>query len=303
MLHRNREDAGATHVDRARYSDPMDGRRRCMVSPTDPRAPSRDEWERMSEEERQQVLGALPGDVPVSGLAPPEGDTLFQAKLECHGMLAEHFRQQQRLAYVTCDLPVYYPDEPMFAPDLLVVMDVSMRARTHWVVSAEGRGPDLILELLHTGTRMRDLTGNVGRYARLGVREYFVHDCRRGDLQGFRLAAPGAHEYAPIPARLGRMRSEALGLDLYLEGARLRFVAGDRVLLTPGEMIDELQAELVDLRFRCAAVDRAQAELRQEREALRQERDRLQQRAEDAEDRLADVMSRIAALEDSLRQR
>lgn len=303
MPDRNREDAGAPQPRSARYSEPMDGRRRFIVDPRDPRAPSREQWEQMSDEDRKHVLGALPGEVPVSGLAPPEGDALFQAKLDSHGMLSEHFRQQQRLVYVTCDLPVYYPDEPMFAPDLLVAMDASMRARTHWVVPAEGRGPDLVLEMLHTGTRQRDLTGDVARYARLGIQEYFVYDCRRGDLQGFRLPAPEARVYALIPARLGRLPSAVLGLELYLEDTRLRFVDGDRVLLTPGELIDELQAELVDLRFRCAQVERARSELRQERELLRRERDRLQQRAENAEDRLADVLSRITALEDSLRQR
>src|SRR5262249_53210615 len=63
--------------------------------------------------------------------------------------------------------------------------------RMAWVVADEGKGPDLLLEVLHQGNRDKDLVNNVRDYARLGVREYFVYDRLRVRLYGYRLASRG----------------------------------------------------------------------------------------------------------------
>ena len=51
-----------------------------------------------------------------------------------------------------------------------------------WDVNYEGKGPDFILEIHHHGARSKDLVLNVDRYARLGVREYFVFDRKKLEL-------------------------------------------------------------------------------------------------------------------------
>jgi hypothetical protein len=43
------------------------------LDPDDPRAPAREVWERMTTEERDRVVAALPSDMPLD-LHPPEGD-------------------------------------------------------------------------------------------------------------------------------------------------------------------------------------------------------------------------------------
>ena len=82
--------------------------------------------------------------------------------------------------YLACELPVYYPGERMFAPDVIAVMDVEPHSRMRWVVSAEGKGLDFALEVHVAGERRKDLERNVERFARLGIREYFLFD--RGRL-------------------------------------------------------------------------------------------------------------------------
>jgi len=67
------------------------------------------------------------------------------------------------------ELPTYYPAEPRFAPDLLVVLDVEDVDRDKWVVSAEGKGLDWALELHVGGDRKKDAERNVARYERLGI--------------------------------------------------------------------------------------------------------------------------------------
>lgn len=42
--------------------------------------------------------------------------------------------------YLAAALPIYYPAEPLFAPDLLAVLDVEDAERDKQVVSAEGQG-------------------------------------------------------------------------------------------------------------------------------------------------------------------
>jgi hypothetical protein len=146
--------------------------------------------------------------------------------------------------YVASELAVYYPGEPRFAPDLLAVRDVDTHPRDKWVVSAEGRGLDLVLEVIVAGDRAKDLQGNVTRYASLGVEEYFVYDRGRHRLLGWQQASPGVRSYSPIVPQGGRLHSAVLGLDLVLTPNRLRFRLGDQDLLTPAEIIDRLEAQL-----------------------------------------------------------
>ena len=134
--------------------------------------------------------------------------------------------------------------EPVFSSDLLVVLDVPQPdpdedERMAWVVADEGKGPDLLLEVLHQGNRDKDLINNVRDYARLGVREYFVYDRLRFRLYGYRLARPGAG-YQELSSRLGRLTSEVLGLDLALVGRRLRFFSGMAELPNSEEFIERL---------------------------------------------------------------
>lgn len=237
------------------------------VEPDDPRAPPQEVWDRMSEDERARVVASLPSEFPLSESAPPEGDPHFDAKVNVRDVLGRFFRRIGRGVYIGAELPVYYPGEPMFAPDIMIVLDVDPRSRDTWVVSAEGRGIDVAIEIHYAGRRTKDLQRNVERYARLGIREYFVFEVRKNRLYGHRLA-PERGVYRPILPQGGMYASEVLGLDLRIESGRIRFFVGFAPLADAEEVIARLDAVVDDLTAKNAESERRAEEALREKEEL-----------------------------------
>ena len=163
---------------------PVSGPARYVVDPHDPRAPSQRVWDELGDVERARIVAALPSEVPLA--EPPEGDQHRIPKTRALEALGEYFRRLKRRVYLSSELPVYYPGEPMFAPDILAVLDVEPGPRERWVVSAEGRGLDFALEICVRGNRRKDFVDNVARFARLGIPEYFAYDALVPRLSGFR---------------------------------------------------------------------------------------------------------------------
>ncbi|MBI3200199.1 MAG: Uma2 family endonuclease [Myxococcales bacterium] len=265
-----------------------------FVDPADPRAPPREVWERMTPEERDRVVATLPADMPLD-LHPPEGDGHRKPKERARDALDEFFRSIGRRVYVSSELVTYYPGEPRFCPDILAVTDVESHDRQSWVVTKEGKGLDLVIEIHVGGDKTKDLGTNVTRYARLGIPEYFVFDRPQGRIHGFRLT-PAASAYERVVPQGGRTHSEVLGLGLTVEGKMLRFYHGTAPLLFLDELVGKLDgmvAELVearDLALRQAEEESKRAEeeskraeeeskraarLASENEALRAELERL----------------------------
>ncbi len=229
----------------------------------------------MSPEERQRVVDSLPSEFAVSEAQPPEGDPHFEAKTGAKDALQGFFARIGRKVYLACELPVYHPGEKMFAPDVIAVLDADLGQRMSWVVTHEGKGIDLALEVHAAGDRRKDAERNAELYARLGVVEYFIFDRGRLRLTGFRLPAAGAKSYARIVPQGGRYPSEVLGLDLAIEGSRLRFFHGTAALPESPELIAKLETMLDDLEARAAAAE---------------------ERAADAERRLAEALAEIERL-------
>ncbi|MDX2088816.1 MAG: Uma2 family endonuclease [Kofleriaceae bacterium] len=268
-------------------------------------APSQLEWDALTPEEREAVYKALPGEVTDAEIAMPEGDRHFKAKTSPVGALRGFFARQGRKIYVANELPIYYPAEPRFAPDLLVVLDVDDHERSKWVVSAERKGLDWVLEVHVGGDRKKDAERNVERYARVGIPEYFMFDAERGQLFAYRLASPGARSYSPIVADRGKYESRVLGLDVQVEGNRLRFLAGSAVLLETDELVVRLEGLLLETMLRAEEEARRAAEhaqratleaRRAEEEARRAEEEaRRADRAEAELERLRAEMERLRA--------
>jgi Uma2 family endonuclease len=274
-----------------------------------PKAPSQAEWEAMSEEERARVVESLPGEVTDAELSPPEGDLHMEAKVGALGALRSFFSRNGRQLYVASELPVYYPAEPRFAPDLLVVLEVEAHRRNKWVVQHEGRGLDFVLEVHVGGDRKKDAHRNVERYGRLGVPEYFVYDRKRQRLEGWRLPTAGARVYERMEAQEGRYRSEKLGLELVVEEGRLRFYSGSRMLLEYEELVAQLrqeneyfrkQAKRWRKRAREAERREQQAEQRAQQEA--RQRQEVEQRAQQAEQRAQQAEQRAQQAEQRAQQ-
>jgi hypothetical protein len=193
-------------------------------------------------------------------------------------------------------MPTYYPAEPRFAPDLLAVLDVEDVERDKWVVSAEGKGLDWVLEVHVGGDRKKDAELNVARYARLGIPEYFLYDRARNRLAAYRLASPDARAYTPIVPNHGLYESRVLGLEVQVDKDRLRFYAGTALLLESEDLIARLQEMFDEAQQRAEeeAQRREEAEHRREEETrLREEETRRREEAEQEVARLRAELERL----------
>lgn len=256
--------------------------------------PSLDEWRAMTSAERDafvdEALATLQREFD---LMPSEGAPHQNAKISLRTTLGGHFARVGRKIYLGTELAVLYPEQPPFAPDFLAVADVEdpgdEDTRMAWIVADEGKGPDLVLEVLHAGSRRKDLVDNRLFYGSLGIAEYFVYDRAKFVLHGFRLPAPGATRYVPIVAEAGFLPSRVLGLELAIVGHRLRFAYGGAIVPETRELLDRASAMLDAVEARVdAEAQRAEAEAqRAEAEAAL--------RAE-AERRVAELERRIAEL-------
>lgn len=272
------------------------------VNPDDPRAPPQEIWERLSPEERARIIDSLPSEFPPSEATPPEGDVHFQAKARAREVLGSYFSRIGRKVYLACELPIYYPDEPIFAPDVIAVVDVETHPRMRWVVSDERKGIDLALEIHVAGDWRKDVERNVERYARLGIHEYFVFDRRRLRLLGWRLEQ-GRHSYRPVLPQHGFYPSQVLGLELQIEGERLRFYHGGAVLQEADEMIATLERMVEGVEQRRDELEQQLAEearMRAEEARMRAEEARMRaeeaRRREEVERRLAEALAELERL-------
>lgn len=168
-----------------------------------------------------------------------ETDVHRRLMLDLLHALEEHFREQP-LVYVSGNIFLYYLDErgvrQSISPDVLVVFGVPKKQRRIYKLDAEGKAPDVVIELTSDETKVNDLGDKRYIYATLGVREYFIFDplqeTMRPPLRGFRLENG---DYVPL--RGSRLNSEVLGLELRVEQDTLRLYdrkTGKR-LLTPQE--------------------------------------------------------------------
>ena len=208
----------------------------------------------------------------------PEGDLHSQAKMETLDVLRGFFSRGRRQVYLGTELPVYYPGERRFAPDLVVVLDVETHERGKWMVSHEGKGLDWVLEVHVGGDRKKDAEYNVERYARLGIPEYFIYDRARQRLHAYRLPSPDARTYVLMEAERGRYRSEVLGLELEVVEGRLQLWAGNALLLESEELLARMNEKLETLQRRAEVAESALAEEARRREEA--ERRLAQLRAE-----------------------
>jgi len=232
----------------------------------------------MSPEERARTVKrlesmALPDELI---LAMAEGDLHLDAKITVRDTLRTYFSKSGRRIYVAAELAVFYPGHPVFSPDILAVRDVDPHPRNSWIVSAEGKGLDLVLEVISEGDRRKDLVDNLERYAALGIEEYFVLDLPRRSISGHRLPSPrGRGGYQRLVPQAGLLGSSVLGLDLGMVEGRLCFYQGNAQLLTAQDlaaklerMVDELVAKQDEERTRLESEQALRAEEQARREAL-----------------------------------
>jgi Uma2 family endonuclease len=207
-------------------------------------------WRALPPAERLRLQVEYNGALSASADVMGEGRPHKKAKSSAIDALGLHFKTIGRTVYLAEELTVLYPGEKPFSPDILAVIDVEQPEddeRMAWVVADEGKGPDLVIEVLYRGDRDKDLVENVERYARLGVAEYFVYDRLRQQIHGFRLISPDATRYQRILPQLGHYRSGVLGLDLVILDDNLRFLSGEATLPVSADLIGRLQGMMESL--------------------------------------------------------
>lgn len=260
--------------------------------PRYPDSPTQAEWDALSHDDRRSYLASIPVDPPPIEVMAPEGMPHSRPTRRGLAALGEFFRRRGRPVFLESDLPVIYPSEPSFAPDLIAVLDHALPPDEElpaWVVVDQGRGLDFALEVHVRGDWQKDGVRNVERYARLGIPEYFVFDRPRHRLLGYALPAPTARSYKPILPQCGRLSSNVLGLELGLVGGQLRFFLGTAEIPDASELIDRLDAIVRDMEDRLGKRDRALEEEQQRRE-------QEQQRREEAERRAAELQAELDRL-------
>jgi Uma2 family endonuclease len=170
-----------------------------------------------------------------------ETDVHIDALIYLRETLKDHFRDEPQM-YVAGNMLLYYEEgnpAACVAPDVFVVQGVLKQERRTYKLWEERQPPAVVFEITSRGTRLEDLGTKRAVYAMLGVQEYFLYDplgeYLRPPLQGYRLQE-GEYQRM-LPGSESSITSQVLGLELRVEGGRLRVVhpaTGER-LLTPAE--------------------------------------------------------------------
>ena len=211
-----------------------------------PRAPTWAEWDAMTPEQQKRAADALPTWVPPEESGAMDGDRHAEACGSFKGTLRIYFEATGQEVYVSGEIAVYCPGAHKVSPDVFVVRGASQHPRDSWVVTREGKAPEWALEVLVLGDREKDLERHVVESAELGIREYFVFDVRKRRLLGYRLNDPAVAMYSRVVPQGGFYHSEVLGLELALEGDRVRLYHGTAKLLDPDEVAEQLRDRLND---------------------------------------------------------
>ena len=224
------------------------------------------------------------------GYPHSDGAPLAQNTLQAHQLIYafsalewfvhEHFPD----AFAATDLLIYprpHDLKASVAPDVFVAFGAGDKARLSYKLWEGEPVPAFVLEILSGSTEDKDMGEKRGKYAAMGVREYWVFDPFgrriRARIAGYRLRG---RRYRPIPPLPGTrvVPSAVLGLEFRAEGDNLRIhdpVTGEDLQSHREGQIDKRAA----LSRAANEADRADAEA-DRANALAAENARLRRRLE-----------------------
>jgi Uma2 family endonuclease len=230
--------------------------------PTDPWAPARP-----------------PGhdDLPYDDGEPMESPVhRRQMHLLCE--CAERGIASELAAFVGGNMGVYYTSlqavkNDFKAPDFFVVLHAEPRERRVWVTWEEGRGPDLVVEILSPSTEKEDRGRRMRIYAEgIRVSEYYLYDPVTHALEGYRRGAAGGYEPMEREAD-GGFQSALTGLRLVVAPGTfqgdtrpwLRFAYADGTVVPTAEELAGAEKARADAEKARADAEKARAEALAER--------------------------------------
>ncbi|MEA5521453.1 Uma2 family endonuclease [Limnoraphis robusta CCNP1315] len=232
-------------------------------------------------EEKPPVIALPPtqDDLPCDDGIPMETERHKHQSDLLINALWERLKQQN--AYVGGNMFVYFSleqvrNQDFRGPDVFVVLDVPRKERKSWVIWEEGKGPDIVIELLSESTLSRDKTEKKRIYqSQMRVPEYFWYDpFNPEDFQGFRLQGS---VYQPLePDEQGRLISQQLDLALVkwsgsyreINTVWLRWATLEGELLPTTEEIAEQQRQRAEQQRQRAEL--AEQQLEQLKQQLRE---------------------------------
>ncbi|MEA5496183.1 Uma2 family endonuclease [Limnoraphis robusta] len=232
-------------------------------------------------EEKLPVIALPPtqDDLPCDDGIPMETERHKHQSDLLINALWERLKQQN--AYVGGNMFVYFSleqvrNQDFRGPDVFVVLDVPRQERKSWVIWEEGKGPDIVIELLSESTLSRDKTEKKRIYqSQMRVPEYFWYDpFNPEDFQGFRLQGS---VYQPLePDEQGRLMSQELELALVkwsgsyreIDTVWLRWATLEGELLPTTEEIAEQQRQRAEQQRQRAEL--AEQQLEQLKQQLRE---------------------------------
>ena len=154
----------------------------------------------------------------------PQADELFYAFPALRTLLRQRFPD----AFAASDMLIYPRRGDLaasVAPDVFVAFGAGDHPRDSYKLWEDEPVPAFVLEVLSGSTADNDLGDKRGKYAALGVAEFWVFDPTgqriAGRVAGYRLRDRGYRPIDPIPGT--RMYpSDVLGLEFRAENGRLR---------------------------------------------------------------------------------
>ncbi len=222
-----------------------------------------------------QVSPAVLTPAPVAEVVYPdtdgkplaEGTAQYVALTETVNKLTNRYHDWPDVAVIGSML-LYYEEgnvHASVAPDVFVVFGVEDRPRPSYLLWAEGKAPDFVLEVASESTWREDAGRKRDLYARIGVAEYWRFDptpdshLMQPPLIGERWVA-GAYRPIRVQAHEGREwrgTSDVLGLEFRTEGGQL-------------ELFDpETRTRLLDYLEQGAQLQLAKAETQSVKEQMR----------------------------------
>jgi Uma2 family endonuclease len=205
------------------------------------------------------------------------GETSFHADLVIYLLDVLRWLFRGRVCAIYDNLNFYQTTDPQeypIAPDIAIITGIAHRPTRSWRVGKSGPAPQVVFEIASEETWKKDLTEKPGKYADMGVQEYFAYDpnepllSRRANrrLFGWRLDQSGRSMRVMQPRPDGSLWSPSLESWLVPDQTRLRLYDHlGQMRLTHAEFADQ-QADhamqQVDLAMQQAdfAMQQAEAE-------------------------------------------
>jgi len=203
--------------------------------------------------------------------------------------LQHYWATQGIQGFVGGNMFIYYSlaqvrTQDVRGPDFFAVRDVAGHERKSWVVWEEGKGPDIVIELISESTAAFDRGDKQRIYQNeLRVPEYIWYDPLSGEWAGFGLE-DGVYVPLPMDAE-ERLLCPRLGLALVrwwgtyqaIPARWLRWATLEGALVLTGE-----ERAVIEQR-RAAAAERQAERERQQAEAARQQAEIERQQAAEAQ--------------------